>query len=84
MITSKRNMKKTGITNKAIFSNNNKYLHRREVKRVKGESHDKALKCYRLELNTQQVQTPQMLNLHQLRTIAGGSGGLLKKDPKIR
>ncbi len=86
MTTSQRNMKKAGITNTATTTNNiaHKYLHHSEAKRVEGENHGKALKCHRLELNTQQAQPSQIFNLQQLRAIAGGSGGLLKKNPKTR
>ncbi|RZG13738.1 hypothetical protein EXT47_16140 [Pseudoalteromonas sp. CO342X] len=86
MTTSQRNMKKAGITNTATTTNNiaHKYLHHSEAKRVEGENHGKALKCHRLELNTQQAQPSQIFNLQQLRAIAGGSDGLLKKDPKTK
>ncbi|MCG7542408.1 hypothetical protein [Pseudoalteromonas sp. OF7H-1] len=86
MTTSQRNMKKAGITNITTITNNiaHKYLHHSEVKRAEGESRGKALKCHRLELNTQPAQLSQIFNLQQLRAIAGGSDGLLKKEPKTK
>lgn len=86
MTTSQRNMKKAGITNITTITNNiaHKYLHHSEAKRAEGESRGKALKCHRLELDTQPAQPSQIFNLQQLRAIAGGSDGLLKKDPKTK